>query len=169
MVNFVAENKSNFVIIPEDKNQAAVYAAKELKKYVFLSTGAILWIKGDTSLNQYRFYIGKKYFEKCSDVDIDLNGDGFILKISKNEIYLTAKTDRGLIFGVYRFLEKYLGIRFFNYDCEKIPETDNLILQETTHIEKPTFAMRSYLITATWQGHSAFNLSDVSFFCCLLC
>ena len=123
------------------------YASNELKKYLCLSTGADLEItdKKDGKI----FLIGDLAYEKGEEkIDlksIDFNGDGFILKVTDNAISLCAKTGRGIIYGVYRFLEKYLGVRFFNSDCELVPKNENVILENGTFVEKPTFAMRSYL------------------------
>ena len=54
-------------------------------------------------------------------------------------------TNRGLIYGGYRFLETFLGVRFYNLDCEVVPTTDCVEIDECLVVEEPAFAMRSYL------------------------
>ena len=109
------------------------------------STGANLPIENKNNKNGY-FYVGGNRYE---------GGDA----INVTDIYLDAQNGRGLIFGVYRFLEKYLGVRFFNSDCELVPKTQTLIIKEDLVIEKPEFSLRSYLNGTLWElGGADLNL-----------
>ena len=62
-MDFIKQGKSNFiVVIPEKDNEAAGFAAEELKKYVELSTGAVLDIKTvDLNDDNNKFFIGGLY------------------------------------------------------------------------------------------------------------
>lgn len=145
---FIENGKTEFKVAYQSANSAAAYAANELKKYVEVCTGATMSVVAtDCLLGGKTFYVGVFKDEESKETvkKTDFNGDGFILEIGENEIFLNAKVNRGLIFGVYRFLETFFGVRFFNMDCEKTPFTKTVELPVKTIFEKPDFAMRSYL------------------------
>ena len=140
-------------IIYEKNNPAAQYAATELSKYLFRSMGLELKTLSEEKEKKERaFFIGGEKVNSLINVSsYDLNGDGFVLDIAEESVCLAAQNGRGFIFGVYRFLEKYLGIRFFNPACEKIPQLDKIELKPCRIVERPEFALRSYLNGALWE------------------
>ena len=145
---FIKNGKTDFKIAYKSGNEAAEYAANELKGYVKICTGNEVTVTAtDCLLGGKTFYIGV-YKDEASEREIkktDFNGDGFAIEIGEEEIFLNARVNRGLIFGVYRFLERFFGVRFLNMDCEKTPFVTDVELPKTTIIEKPAFPMRSYL------------------------
>jgi len=68
--------------------------------------------------------------------------EGFIIKTVGNNIVIAGKTQRGTLYGVYSFLEKFLGYRCFTKDVEKIEKMDNLTLDEISVVETPDFEYR---------------------------
>lgn len=145
---FVKDRKTDFKIAYKSGNEAAQFAASELKSYLEKCIGGtVIAIPSDCLIEGKAFYIGIYQNEERKNeiYKTHLNGDGFVLEIAEQAIFLNAKVNRGLIFGVYRFLEIFFGVRFFNIDCEKIPSVDTVDLPIKTIIEKPDFAMRSYL------------------------
>ena len=159
-MDFIKQGKSNFtIVIPEKDNEAAGFAAEELKKYVELSTGAVLDIKTvDLSDEENKFFIGGFFPAQSSVINmknVDLNDDGFVLNITNKNICINAQNGRGVIYGVYRFLEKYFGIRFYTPDCEKVPKLDTVFVQPDLIIERPAFAMRSYLVGPVWLANES--------------
>ena len=145
---FISDGKCEYGIAWKKGNLPAEFAANELKKYVEQSTGCALEVNSVDALSLGKtFYIGFSRDEQ-SVIELsktDLNGDGFIFDVTADALYLNAKTGRGLIFGVYDFLEKYFGVRFINMDCEIVPNVKDLTIPEGKTVERPEFAMRSYL------------------------
>ncbi len=156
-MNFIKNGKSTFSIVTEENNIAAHYAAEELSKYIVKATSVKFDIvaKNDI-LENNKIYIGSKFnIEELPNVSsLDLNLDGYVIKITDENVYITAQNNRGLIFGVYGFLEKFFGVRFYNSGCELVPNTQDLVLEPCTIIERPAFAMRSYL-NGTLYEHGA--------------
>ncbi|MBE5737622.1 MAG: DUF4838 domain-containing protein [Clostridiales bacterium] len=145
---FIKNGKCEFGIAYNVNRKTAEFSANELAKYVEIATGNSVNIIPTTKLIEGKnFYIGfcKDEISENELKKTDLNGDGFILDITDGQIYLNAKVDRGLIYGVYRFLETFLDVRFFNTDCERTPFFSELDLPIKKIIEKPAFYMRSYL------------------------
>ena len=143
--------KSDFSIVVEPNNEAALFIATELQEYISRSTGVKLDIETEKGTKSGAFFIGKeKAFSVGKDVENALKTlrplwDGFVCEVKSDKITLTAMTNRGLIYGGYRFLETFLGVRFYNLDCEVVPTTDSIEIDERLVVEEPAFAMRSYL------------------------
>ena len=163
----IENGNSEYKIVWKKENAAAEFAACELKKYLEKSAGVSLELLSEDSVLKGRyFHIGfSEDFEDENELlKTDLNDDGFVLDITENEVFLNAKNGRGLIFGIYRFLEDFLGIRFINMGCEKIPAVYRLELPVKKIIEKPDFAMRSYLngkmLTGKGEEYDLYHLKN---------
>ena len=74
--------------------------------------------------------------------DSSLKDDEFILKSTKKTLYIKAKNDRGLFYGIYYFLQRYLGVKFLTKDVEIIPKKKSLKLGNFTLKKSPFFAYR---------------------------
>ncbi len=147
-MELIKNGKSDFSIAWKNGNEAAEVAAYQLQKYIEQSSGCKFEVKPtDDVKSQNTFYIGFSRDEKSYQelIETDLNGDGFIIEVIGSQVYLNAKTNRGLFFGVFDFLEKYFGVKFLNDDCEIVPYVKDLSISEGKTIERPDFAMRSYL------------------------
>ncbi len=150
------KEKGKHIIIPEKGNEAALYAGEQLKKYLYACMNLsidICFCGNSNAVN--RIYIGGEEYKSADVVkklsELDLNTDGFVLRITENNIYIDAQNGRGLIFGVYRFLEKYLSVRFFNAECERVPKVNELNVVPCVIVERPEFPLRSYLNGELWE------------------
>ena len=106
-----------------DNNSTALYAAKELRYYLDRMTSA-----------SFQFEEGAEpkagiYLGEITGIDTtDLGEDGFRIFTDGDRLCI-AGGNRGVIYGVYEFLES-LGCRFFTHNCEKIPTVPNLEIGE---------------------------------------
>ena len=80
-----------------------------------------------------------------------LTSDGFVIFTVEETIYVTANTPRGVLYGVYDFVERFLGVRFLRADCEYIPQTTAFEVPAEI-ISNPDFPMRTYLMGDTFDG-----------------
>ncbi len=86
------------------------YAATELQKYIAATCGVTLEIKESApKAGTKRILIDETRIDDDSTFGVYSDKDGLV-------IAGTAK--RGALYGVYHFLEEYLGWRFFAADCE---------------------------------------------------
>lgn len=147
--------KSRYVIVPQAENSSALYAGEQLKKYIEQCVGVLIDISfSDNVETLYKIYIGGQRYHGDDAKDINsfnLNGDGFVLRVTESHVYLDAQNGRGLIYGVYRFLEKFLSVRFFNAECERVPKVNELNVLPCVVIESPVFPLRSYLNGEMWE------------------
>ena len=114
-----------------DSNAQTCYAAKELKHYLEMITGAVFDIVTGPVTGSPRIRISRQ----------DEQGyDAFTLQTSDAGLDISGGI-RGVIYGVYEFLEK-LGCRFFTPLDEKIPVCEDLVLPELSETQKPILEYR---------------------------
>lgn len=117
------------VVYPKNATDTVKYAADEFVSYVYASTGVHIKCTTDNdSDNEYRIHIGKtqslpnKIVQKLTRMD----EEGYYLLCLDGNLYITGNGDRGTLYGVYSFLEKYVGVRYYTPDCERIIKADNV-------------------------------------------
>lgn len=113
---------SSEVSLPSEKT-----GAKELQKYIALTTGVTLEIKGCDTEQECEIIVGKSCREK-GELAFDrepLNEDGYIIKTVGTKLLIAGGSRRGGMYGCYEFIERYMGWRFFTKDLEvcKAPDT----------------------------------------------
>lgn len=157
ILGYIVKDETSDYVITYGKNatECEKYASEELAKYIGLSTGTTISVKDERALvgNKKIISIGFTEFLKQADIKIDeteLNGCGFIIKTVGETLFIAGAGDRGTLYGVYDYLEKILGIRFFDIDCEKIPENKTLPLYKTDVTEVPAFRYAVNLSDATY-------------------
>jgi len=134
--NVVKNGKSDCVIVlSKDANPAEKYAASEFQKYIKQSSGVEIEIK-DTPQKENNIYIETKK-------DIKTDWDTVNIITLKNNLYLKGDNDRGTIYSVYEFLEKYVGVRFFTDDRIIVPKHDTINCpNKLKYAYKPSFMIR---------------------------
>ena len=116
------------IVTGESENE--IYAGEELAKYLTQKSVAVedggfpIFILLDPTLGDDSF-----------SVDTTLAGEEACMTIR-------GGNGRGVLYGVYKFLEQYAGVRYFMPNLEKIPEGD-IVLQEGNLIAyQPYFEAR---------------------------
>ena len=148
ITSFVTNGKTDYKIaIPTKASECEKYAAEELRKYIQKSTGATLPIitdASDVSLGQKIVSIGDTKLFRASGLETsNLNTDGFRLKTDGETLLIKGERDRGTLYGVYDFLEKYIGARFLSAEFEHIPAVETITLYKSDVTEIPDFALRT--------------------------
>ncbi len=81
----------------------------------------------------------------CPDIPYDkLGADGFVIRTVGQNIVIAGATPRGTMYGVYWFLEKNLGVKWFAPDCEKVPTNASLSVPAMNEEKIPRFAYREF-------------------------
>ncbi|MBQ8320318.1 MAG: DUF4838 domain-containing protein [Clostridia bacterium] len=143
------------ILYPTHATKSELFAAGELKKYIALATGCSLPSEAENETYGKFISVGRTdaFFSLGTELDEEeLNGDGFIVKVAGGNVYLAAATNRGVIYAIYHFLEKYCGVRFLDVNEEYVPTLDGLCaaVQEEKNI--PSFKYRTHLSEGT--GHT---------------
>lgn len=141
------------IIISSAADDCIVYAAEKLQEYAFKVSGTRLGIRTDGKKENCFCLCCARDFGKHAD---GIEGDGYGIFARNKSVYLVSETSRGLMYAVYGYLEKYLGIRFLTAEAEYVP-TGELVVPTEDFITNPDFGMRTYLVGDTFQEHADFD------------
>ncbi|OMF34658.1 hypothetical protein BK133_11650 [Paenibacillus sp. FSL H8-0548] len=147
------------VVTAGDVTGQVANATSKLIEYVQKSTGATLPLMSEAAAEAEAeltgstlIYVG--FIGDSADGDaisselVSLDDDGFIIKSEKNANVITiiGPTDWGTEFGVYEFLERYVGVRWLmpGPDGEDVPLRVNLSVAEGSVVQEPSFISRAY-------------------------
>ncbi|MBR6530438.1 MAG: DUF4838 domain-containing protein [Clostridia bacterium] len=140
--------ESNYRIVTSADASDTLYAtACELQKYFYAITGATLEIVDDTTeAAEHEIVLGKTTRNE-GDKKIDrvyLGDEGFCIRNAGESIFIAGGEDRGTLYGVYAFLEEYLGVRYWAEHEETVPRKSTLFIDkfEDDNIQKPGFEFR---------------------------
>lgn len=145
-ISVVREHATDAVIVVSAEASAQVRGAAEtLQTYIEKSTGARLPVQS-ASDGKVALHVGETdYVRNLPLARGDLDEDGFILKgEDARNFVIIGGSDWGTEFGVYDFLERYLGVRWLmptNLGTE-IPTRDSLALPRTEVREEPAYLSR---------------------------
>ncbi len=122
-----------------DNESPVLYAAKELRYYLDRITAASFQFAVAADDGAPGIYLGDA--AKLSVADL---GDDGLRVVSGDGALRIAGGTRGVIYGVYEFLET-LGCRFFTHNCEKIPTVPELSIPDDINItKKPVVEYREH-------------------------
>lgn len=134
------------IVIPDEASNQIQYAAKNLQSYVQKSTGAVLPITKFNTVAGISIEIGVTSFVKAQGISVSsLDEDAYILQsIDPQHFIIVGGSDWGTEFGVYAFLEKFLGVHWLMPTDlgTDIPLNRNLILSQVNITESPTYISR---------------------------
>ena len=133
------------------------YAASELQKYLYESTGVFVpYISDRCAKRGPEIFIGADTRNGRDFVSEDellgLGDDGFLIKTLEEDIIITGKTSRGTLYGVYEFLRRFVGFRAFTKDVEKVDECSEVVIPELYVTEKPDFEYRDAYFRFAFDG-----------------
>lgn len=146
MKRIIADKGKGFyhIVTGHMPHEAELYAASTLYQYLYKSTKAIIPYFSDTSRCPRRtpeIHIGASVRGIQTDVSA-LPDDGFIIQTRDEDIVIAGKTPRATVYGVYYFLEKYIGFHCFTKDMETYEMVETLIVEDLDICESPAFEYR---------------------------
>lgn len=116
---------------------AEVYAAQQLVRYAKQAWGGGIVAEGEDGL---RIRVGTAQRLKLADAP---EGDGFVIRRDQQGVVIAGGSPRGVLYGVFAFIERFMGVRFLTPDTEYIPHKAPAPLPEKIDIrEQPAFAFR---------------------------
>lgn len=104
-----------------------IYAAEQLQRYLKYALGVELTLDTDASeATEYEILIGNT--DRTKEDTSGYGNEEYIIKAEDKNLVITGGEQRGTIYGVYSFLEDYIGCRFFAEDCETIYKADEIVI-----------------------------------------
>lgn len=137
----IENQKSNYHIVHnKNSNECIRYACEELQKYLYKSLNYPIPIFSDKCAKRGpEIIIGKAREYTTFDELNNKSNEAFMIKVINEDIIIIGNSDRAVLYGVYKFLEEFIGFRCFTYDCEtyntlsslSVP-SDYLLIQDFT-------------------------------------
>ena len=154
-----AENVLNRICVTSGESESEIFAAKELTSYLSKKG-----ITADASGFPISVYIDETLGTECFSVDATVSGENIGMTIVGGD-------GHGVLYGVYKFLEEYAGVRYFMPDLEKIYDGDVVLkdgnlLSYTPYFESRRLNWNCVTKSAMWctkqgiNGHDGILTSD---------
>lgn len=158
---YIVENgETDYVIVTEENpDECILTAVDELQTYVEKISGVKLEYIGtrEPLESQKEIVLGKISDEKVTD-------DGFMIISDCEDLCIYGGSSRGTLYGVYTFLEEYLGVRWFTPTLEVVPENNSIIIDgNILRIVNPSFSVRRNDTQGTNDAYRARTKMNVSF------
>ncbi len=164
----VSDSQSDYYIVTENEpDECIITASDELQTYIAKITGVKLEVVEESELpsGKKAIYLGETAISENTGTDYSaIKEDGFLLYCDGKNLIIRGEDDRGTLYGVYTFLEEYLGVRWFTPTLEKVPSSKNIVVDKNLNrIVEPSFAVRRNDTQGTNEAHRARTKMNVSF------
>ena len=154
------DGKSDFSIYVQEASEQNDRAAHILQDYLERATSWKLPIRYGHAWKRKALMIG---FSETT-----FARDAFEIKVSGDKVYLDGG-EKGLIYGIYRFIEEFIGARKWSVGREGtyVPKLEQLGIPKVTHIEgNPKFDFREVYFPIEvdpeyLEWHGLHNLEDL--------
>lgn len=172
LYRIAANEESNFHIVAHQYSDETIrYAASELQKYLLRSTNAAVPYFSDRCPQRGpEICIGNlvRGDEWRSPALASLSEEAFSIAGRDENIYITGNSSRGVLYGVYYFLETFCGFACFTKDVETIDRHPTLEIELDEIVKEPAFEFRDTYFRFAFDGdfcaknRSNTSLGDVS-------
>ena len=137
------------IVVSEDAAACQHYAAEEFQRFYQQATGVVLPLKPSTTDQTGHVFIGPGDALKESTLgrlmQEEYAEEELRIVVAKDNIAILGGP-RGTLYGVYAFLEDYLGIRFLTSDVTHVPTVSSQhVIPLADRSYKPPFTYRFYL------------------------
>jgi len=144
-ITLVEAGKSKIrIVTPADATQIEKEAAGVFQDYIEKISGARLRIVPDRKrARKSEILIGGVNRPELNNIDKEsLEEDGFIILTTDSKLIICGGTEKGVLYGVYTFLEKYLGCRKYSSTVNHIPRLESITLEPINDMQVPWFRYR---------------------------
>ncbi len=128
----LAENKTSAytIVVSATASPSERHAAKELQTHLKKISGALLPLRDDSGpLETHDILVGFNAHTREAGVSVQpesLGTEGYRLCTAAQRLLILGGPQRGVLYGVYAFLEEVLGCRWFTPTVSRIPRRDRV-------------------------------------------
>jgi hypothetical protein len=132
------------IIIPEKPSPIEVQSAMVLRDYIERISGAVIPVLADSVKSKnYEILIGNVNRETLKGEETaKLGENGLLIRTSNKNLLISGGSEKGVLYGVYTFLEKYLGCRKYTSTYTYVPEKKTIVIGPINDTELPSFSYR---------------------------
>ena len=164
----VAVTPKSVIVIDAKASNVTRFAAKELQNILGQVLGVTLPVKHELPAAGDAIVLGLNKWSKSAGIDGEkLPRDGFVIKTAGSNLFIAGRDgdadvekllprggawsfhfERATLFGVYDFLERFAGVRFY-FPGELgtvIPRMRFIALPQLDIFERPDYLMRNYSV-----------------------
>lgn len=146
-IDLVTDGTSQYrIVVPDDSNKTAAYAAEEFQNLLTEMTGAILPIIPESNAGDGpAILIGVSKRVESFGLHTEaaqLGPDGVLLKTVGRDLVLLGQNGRGQLYAVYELFERYLGAEFLAWNCTILPKRNPVRLPLIDYAYAPPFIYR---------------------------
>ena len=112
------------IVVAQDAIESEVFAAEELRQFLGQAGGAELPVVRESDRPNRHIFVGAGEAMRESDLGFDVSSFGqedFRIVVRDDTIAIAGGRPRGTLYGVYTFLEDYLGVRFLTPEHTHVP------------------------------------------------
>jgi hypothetical protein len=142
------------IVLPSVATEHERKAANVLQNHLLQISGTALpLITADQPRSKYEILLGQN--DRLDELTIGLNlntlkEDGFLITTDSMRLIIAGGNEKGTLYGVYTFLEKYLGCRMYSPTVKVIPKQNRIALQRITDLQVPVITFRDTHYRVTW-------------------
>ncbi len=145
-LTLVVDGRSEYsIVIPSGATSHEKKAAEELSYYIEKISGAMLpVVTGDEKKGQKEILLGNNRHLKETGIKVNFNKideDGYHILTGGDYLVIAGGEAKGTLYGVYRFLEDYLGCRMYTPDDIYIPSQETISIPGIDLLSNPAFEM----------------------------
>lgn len=153
------------IVIPASSTEYEKKAAQVLQDYLLQISGTALPIlTANKPGSPYEILLGQNERLGERGINIDLNeleADGFVIKTDSLRLIIAGGNYKGTLYGVYSFLEKFLGCRMYSPRVKVVPRKDFIAFDSINVKEIPVIKFRDVHYRVTYdQEYSEWHKLD---------
>ena len=169
--NIIKNNQTTYHIVHSvNSHEAERYAGMELQKYIYLAANTLIPVFSDKCMQRSKeIILGDARANSYKNILKDKSTEAYLIKEDSENIYITGNSPRAILYGVYKFLELFIGFRCYAKDCEKYDTLNDLAIEKGfSFIGDFSFEYREAYFTDAFNGDFAAknmlnsNLADLS-------
>jgi hypothetical protein len=144
------------ILLPAHATAYEQQAASVLQNYLMQISGTALpIITADKHRSPYEIVLGQN--ERLDELNTGINyavlkEDGFAIKTDSSRLIIAGGNEKGTLYGVYSFLEKYLDCRMYTPTVKIIPAKAQITLGNINDQQVPVIGFRDTHYRATWDA-----------------
>ncbi len=153
------------IVIPSSATEYEQKAATELQNYLLQISGAAMpVITSDKPRSKYEIILGQNELLNGLGKEVnlgELEADGFVILTDSMRLVIAGGNKKGTLYGVYTFLENYLGCRMYSADVRVVPKMGKIAIGTIYDKQVPVIKFRDIHYSVTYdQEYSAWHRLD---------
>ncbi|QMU27529.1 DUF4838 domain-containing protein [Adhaeribacter radiodurans] len=144
------------IVVPAAATPHELKASQVLQDYLLQISGVALPIVADNKgRSRYEIVLGQNERLAEAGIAVDFNKlkeDGFLIKTDSLRLIIAGGNEKGTLYGVYTFLEKYLGCRMYSDKVKVIPTQKRIALAQINDLQVPVILFRDTHYRGTWDA-----------------